>query len=133
MDSSPISSPIGTPVASTFRDFCVDPKELRNSRTDDRRAVVPRKGDYFGMSGIEECWIDVWGEEICSLQTRLRPVAQENSLPERSCTKAQQEDPETFEYMRKEIETDPWTITEMRKAMKWIFNCTGKIPAKVCN
>jgi len=45
---------------------------------------------------------------------------------------AQSKDPNTFEYVRKLVEKQPWTLTEMSKALKWIFNCTGKIPAQEC-
>jgi hypothetical protein len=121
-----------SPALQGVREFCVDSKELASRRSDDRRLVVPRKGDYFGMQGIDECWIDMWGEESCSWNTRLRPIAEEKGLTEMSCAKAYKEDPAVFEGMRREVESTAGTYSEMKRAMKWIFNCTGRIPGKVC-
>ena len=85
------------------------------------------------MNGIEECSPDVWGEKYCSMNTRFRPIIEDNGKPVsiRSCSLAQSKDPNTFNYVRKLVEKQPWTVTEMSKALKLIFNCTGKISAKI--
>ena len=134
MNTSSISSLNGkSAVNHNMRDFCVTPEALSKSRTDDIRVVVPKRGDYYGMQGIDQCWEDIWGE-ACSWQDRFQPVGKQNNSPERSCTKAQKEDPETFESMRSLMENGyNWTLSEMRKSMRWIFNCTGKIPVHECN
>lgn len=125
------SSLIGQSTVSQH-DFCISPEDLLKNRTDDVKVVVPERGVYYGMAGIDQCWDDIWGE-TCSRQDRFRPVASQNNSPERSCAKALKEDPKTFESMRSLMENGyNWTLTEMRKSMRWIFNCTGKIPVKDC-
>ena len=117
------------------RDFCVSPEDLRESRSDGVWVKVPNKGEYR-QRGIEICQVDYWGEEYCSINTRFRPANDVYGFiapPPQSCTKARQEDPEKFDSERSVIEVHPWTLTEMRKALKWVFNCTGKIPLKTCN
>jgi hypothetical protein len=133
MNASSISSLVPQFKAMSRHAFCVDPAVLEESRSDDTRVVVPKPGVYYGMAGIEECGLDFWGEETCTQNTRFRPVALESGFPEQSCTKAQKRDPGTFEYMRRVMEISPWTNTEMKKAMKWVFNCTGRIPVKNCS
>lgn len=127
---SPLTASV---VHSSTHAFCVDPEVLKQSRTDDRWVEVPKKGEYY-MTGIEECSIDIWGEEYCSMNSRFRPITGDNGkpIPMLSCSKAQSNDPSTFEYIRKLIENQPWTLTEMSKALKWIFNCTGKLPVQTC-
>jgi hypothetical protein len=115
-------------------DFCVSPEALQENRSDKQWVQVPKKGEYR-RQGIEICQIDYWGDEYCSLNTRFRPAKDVYGYiapPSQSCTKVRQEDPEKFESERSVIEAHPWTLTEMRKALKWIFNCTGKIPVKIC-
>jgi len=132
MNLNSVSSHIGQSAVNSRRDFCVSLEDLRKNRTDGIKVVVPERGIYYGMAGIEQCWNDTWGE-TCSLQDRFWPAATQNNSSERSCVEAQKEDPERFESMRGPMESGyNWTLTEMRRSMRWIFNCTGKIPVKDC-
>lgn len=127
------SSLIGQSAVNSQRDFCVSTEDLRKNRTDDIKVVVPKNGEYDGMRGIDLCWTDVWGEQSCSWQDDYYPPENVNIFKEQTCSKAQKENQKDFESIRKDIEGNPWTIAEMRRAMKWIFNCKGRIPVKNCS
>jgi len=131
MNIQSIASQPTPPIVTGLRDFCVKPEVLKSSRTDVTWLEVPKPWSS-SMEGLDTCWIDIWGEKSCSLEEHF-PPAVSRWEPMQSCLKAMKADPETFNAQRRAVEAEPWTLTEMRKALKWLFNCNGKIPLKTCN
>lgn len=83
------------------------------------------------LAGRYECSIDIWGEAYCSMNSRFRPIIGDRLLETMAnqylcfhALKRMSNGPSTFAYVRKLIENQPWTLTEMSKALKWIFNGT---------
>jgi len=127
MNTSSVSS--ASCLNATSQEFCVDSVAVKKYRTDEIWTEVPRVGSYG--EDIEECWLDVWGEKTCSEVDDFEQVKKRVS-PTISCRNAYKEDPQRFESERGLVESQPWTLTEMKKAMQWMFNCFGKLPPKVC-
>ena len=130
MDTGSISFGLGRYQSTGMREFYVDPANQQKYRTDDTWIKVPRDSDYSYREGIESCQIDLWGEETCSV---MEEFPQRRNGPTVSCRNAYGEDPKLFNAVREHIESEPWTVREMKRAMQWVFNCFGKLPPEACN
>jgi hypothetical protein len=98
-------------AASQMREFCVAPEVLKSGRSDKEWIKVPARGEYY-REAIERCWDDIWGE-TCSMIMQFPPVLDDGGkqASSRSCLQAQNESPESFNYTRRMIESQPWTLT----------------------
>ena len=74
------------------------------------------------------CYIDMWGEDTCSTLDDYPKMR----TKETSCIQAYREDKELFSKIRQSIESDSYTKIEMRKVLRWVFNCTGRLPIQTC-
>ena len=111
------------PPQSYQAEFCVDP-----NRKMLYQGWVKVPGQYSQEEAPSSCYIDMWGEETCSLMDDFQRIRNTES----SCSEAYLQDPELFDYKRSMAERQCWTMQEMKKVLQWVFNCFGKLPVQVC-
>lgn len=83
---------------------------------------------YGSEQFSEICRIDMWGEDTCSTLDDY-PRGKGRTV---SCRTAYTREPDLFNTVRQDVESENWTQKEMKKVIQWFFNCTGKLPAQTC-
>ena len=113
---------------------------FQSYRADLCTTTASKKNDYFWVEVPKIhhdydpdrfpsiCYIDMWGEDTCSTlddYPRMR-------TKETSCIQAYREGKELFSEVRQSIESQSFTKIEMRNILRWVLNCTGRLPMQTC-
>jgi hypothetical protein len=115
-------------ASGAMSEICVA-KQKPSSKQDPDRTWLEVPPTWDASSHPSICWIDVWAEKTCSEVDDFQRFRDGETV---SCRAAYNENPTLFDQIRDYAETLKFSFSETKKAIRWMFNCTGRLPLKTC-